>query len=326
MAVYTKLSEDEISKILSNYELGDLISSNPILDGVQNTNYKIKTPKGIFILTLAENQKPQDFKFGIDVLAFFNEHGILVPKVIKSNSEEIINEYQDKPYAITELLNGEQADPSNLEHCRKIGLELAKMHLAGKDFKQSRENLLNIDYIENNIELNAEKYNQFNPKLEGILRSELEYTKLNLPYFKKLPKGLTHSDLFPDNCFFDGNKLSGIIDFNDACTDYFNYDIATIINSWCFNEKNNLNKKNVDEFLNAYQSIRKLTNDEIFFMPAFCRLTAFSILIARLDRWLISYETPKEQRNELLNVLPPAEYLIKLKYHQDVLTADRYGL
>ena len=51
---------------------------------------------------------------------------------------------------------------------------------------------------------------------------------------KDLPSGVIHADLFPDNVFFLGEKLSGLIDFYFACNDFYAYDVATCLNAWCF--------------------------------------------------------------------------------------------
>ena len=45
MAVFTKLTLREIKKILNDYNLGNLEKFNGIKEGIENTNYFIKTSK-----------------------------------------------------------------------------------------------------------------------------------------------------------------------------------------------------------------------------------------------------------------------------------------
>ena len=54
MAVYTKLSKEQLVNFFKKYDLGKLLNFNEITDGIENTNYFIKTEKGKFILTLYE--------------------------------------------------------------------------------------------------------------------------------------------------------------------------------------------------------------------------------------------------------------------------------
>ena len=56
MAVYTKLDERDINKILEDYSIGKLEKFDPIEEGVENTNYKILVNKKKYILTIYEKR------------------------------------------------------------------------------------------------------------------------------------------------------------------------------------------------------------------------------------------------------------------------------
>ena len=56
MAVHTRLSKKDILDILSVYSIGSLLNFSGIQDGIENTNYKIKTTKNRYVLTIFEER------------------------------------------------------------------------------------------------------------------------------------------------------------------------------------------------------------------------------------------------------------------------------
>ena len=56
MAVYTAVNQSEREVFLKQYNLGKLISYVGILEGIENSNYKISMEEGDFILTLFEKR------------------------------------------------------------------------------------------------------------------------------------------------------------------------------------------------------------------------------------------------------------------------------
>ena len=119
-------------------------------------------------------------------------------------------------------------------HCREVGKALAGLHLAGADFPLSRaQEALSIDgwrTLWDALGTNARTRSStgLQPKLTPISPSS------SAKWPNGLPAGIIHADLFPDNVFFLGEKLSGLIDFYFACNDLFAYDVATCLNAWCF--------------------------------------------------------------------------------------------
>ena len=56
MAVYTKISKAELNNFFKNYEISNITRFFGIKEGIENTNYLVKTKKNKFILTIYEKR------------------------------------------------------------------------------------------------------------------------------------------------------------------------------------------------------------------------------------------------------------------------------
>ena len=133
-----------------------------------------------------------------------------------------------------------------------------------------------------------------------------------------LPKGFIHGDLFPDNVFFINDKITGVIDFYFSCTDILTYDLAIAINAWCFDKQYNFQDKKYQALLKGYNSKRKLSKDEEFFLPLLCQAASLRFLLTRLFDWV---NTPIEANVVLKN---PEEYITKHKHFKKLVKNIKY--
>ena len=106
---------------------------------------------------------------------------------------------------------------------------------------------------------------QVKPGLAGVIEKELRY--LEEHWTGDLPQGVIHADLFPDNVFFLGDKVSGLIDFYFACNDMLAYDVAVCLNAWCFETDGSFNVTKARALLQAYEGVRPLTKAEFDRLP-----------------------------------------------------------
>jgi homoserine kinase type II len=156
------------------------------------------------------------------------------------------------------------------------------------------------------------------PDLGGILAKELAEHERNWP--RGLPEGVIHADLFPDNVFFLGNTLSGLIDFYFACTDALAYDVAVCLNAWCFEADHSYNVTKGQSLLAAYAAVRPLSVQERAVLPMLARGAALRFLLTRLTDW---FDVPP---GALVRPKHPIEYFRKLRFHQQVKSVRDYGI
>ena len=320
MAVYTDVAADELAEFLSGYDIGELLSYKGIAEGVENSNFLLHTTSGYFILTLYEKRVAKgDLPFFLALMAHLAVHGITCPQPVKNSRGEALAMLADRPAAIITFLEGIWPRKPNPAHCAGVGQVLAKMHLAGRDFPMSRANALSVSGWRPLFDAAASRADELQHGLRDFISAELDALESGI-WPEHLPKGVIHADLFPDNVFFLGEKLSGVIDFTFACNDILAYDIAITLNAWCFESDHSFNVTKARAFLNAYGRERKLSEAEQDALPLLARGAALRILLTRLVDW---FNVPP---GALVRPKDPLEYVRKLRFQQSVASVRDYGV
>jgi homoserine kinase type II len=320
MAVYTDVAADELAEFLSGYDIGELLSYKGIAEGVENSNFLLHTTSGYFILTLYEKRVAKaDLPFFLALMAHLAVHGITCPQPVKNSRGEALATLAGRPAAIITFLEGIWPRKPSVAHCAGVGQVLAKMHLAGRDFPMSRANALSVSGWRPLFDAAALRADELQHGLRDFISAELDTLESGI-WPEHLPKGVIHADLFPDNVFFLGEKLSGVIDFTFACNDILAYDIAITLNAWCFETDHSFNVTKARAFLNAYGRERKLSDAEQDALPLLARGAALRILLTRLVDW---FNVPP---GALVRPKDPLEYVRKLRFQQSVASIRDYGV
>ena len=90
MAVYTKLSENNLKDFFLKYNLGKLLNYKGIREGIENTNYFVETNKGKFILTVYEKRVDEkDLPFFMSLMKNLFDKKFLSPEPIINKNGNI---------------------------------------------------------------------------------------------------------------------------------------------------------------------------------------------------------------------------------------------
>jgi len=319
MAVYTEVSAEDIEGFVAEYDLGEVLSFKGIAEGVENSNYLLQTDRGHYILTLYEKRvDADDLPFFLGLMEHLAARGIDCPVPLHARDGKALRQLCGRPAALISFLEGLWPRRSQTFHCAALGAALARMHLAGADFALRRENALSVAGWRPLLDACRARADEVKPGLAEALEQELTLLEENWP--KDLPAGVIHADLFPDNVFFRGERLSGIIDFYFACNDFFAYDLAVCLNAWCFEHDNAFNVTKARMLLQSYSRERPFSQDELAALPLLARGSALRFLLTRLYDWLHHPEGAFVQPKD------PLEYWKKLQFHQAVRGPGAYGL
>ncbi|KQT88076.1 homoserine kinase [Aurantimonas sp. Leaf443] len=319
MAVYTDVSEPELSAFLKDYDLGDLLSYKGIAEGVENSNFLLRTTAGTFILTLYERRvNRDDLPFFVGLMQHLAKDGLSCPLPVHARAGALLGELSGRPAAIFTFLEGMWTRRPSAAQCGQVGAALAAMHASAASFDLRRGNALSVSGWRPLAEGCGARADEVVPGLAAEIEEELAALERDWP--AGLPSGVIHADLFPDNVFFLGGELSGLIDFYFACNDLLAYDLAICLCAWCFEQDGAFNVTKGRALIEGYAGVRALTPAELDALPLLCRGAALRFLLTRLYDWLTIPD------GSLVTKKDPREYLRKLRFHRQVRSVADYGV
>ena len=319
MAVYTEVTDDALTAFLTEYDLGTAIAFRGIAEGVENSNFQLRTTAGDFILTLYERRvDPAELPWFVGLMQHLANHGITCPLPVAGTDGEKLRHLAGRPACVTTFLPGVWPRRVRPDHCGPVGAALAALHRAGTSYAPTRANALGPAGWRPLLDHCLPRADQVLPGLAHELEAALDHILSSWP--TGLPTGHIHADLFPDNVFFLDGHLSGLIDFYFAATDLLAYDIAVCLNAWCFEADFQFNVTKARALLRAYTETRALTGAERAALPVLCQGAAIRFLLTRLYDWVNTPEGAMVTRKD------PLEYLRRLRFHLAAKDVHAYGL
>lgn len=290
MAVFTEVSEQQATELLTQLSIGELVSLQGINSGIENTNYFLTTDQGEFVLTVFERLNHAQLPFYLYLMKHLASRGVAVPDPQSNHHGDILLTLMDKPAAVVNRLPGACLVEPAAVHCAAMGQTLAHMHLAAKDYDRHQINLRGLNW-----------WNETVPHILPFLSSdqsqllthELAYQNhlTGLSAYEAMPSGAVHADAFRNNVLFDGDALSGVFDFYFAGADRWLFDLGVCINDWCVDLATGvLDRVRLQAMLDAYQQVRPLSAAERAMFNPMLRAAALRFWISRL--W--DFHLPRE--------------------------------
>lgn len=322
MAVFTKIDRAQLDGFLAGYPPLDLHDFKGIAAGVQNSNYLLTAGDRKLILTLYEDTQtgvdPADLPYFLGLMQHLAQAGIDCPTPLMRRDGALFGTLAGRPAALVSFLQGRSSVTPKPDHCRAVGAALARLHVAGEGFQMRRTNTQGPENWRRLFEAAQARADEASPGLADFMAQELQRIESHWP--EDLPQGVIHADLFPDNVFFEKTAVSGLIDFYFACHDMLAYDLAIMLNAWCFEADVNFNITKARALLAGYQSVRPMSADEIAALPILASGAAMRFLTTRLHDWF------NQPADALVTPKNPIDYLRRLRFHRHVSGAADYGL
>jgi homoserine kinase type II len=314
MAVYTEVSFDEASVLLTRLCLGQLQSMEGCAGGIENTNYFVTTDHGAYVLTLFERLTSAQLPFYLRLMKHLAQHGVPVPEPAADPASNpagsLLYTVNGKPATVVDRLKGKSQLAPTPAHCAAVGGMLAKMHLAARDFPMMQPNLRALPWWNDTVPVILPYITQ--PQAT-LLQGELAYQNhvAASSAYAALPRGPIHADLFRDNVMFDIGTgqpecppiLTGFFDFYFAGVDTWVFDVAVCLNDWCIDLATGAPcTARTASLLDAYNAVRPMGLAERQTLPAMLRAGALRFWISRL--W--DFHLPREAA--MLQAHDPAHF------------------
>ncbi len=319
MAVYTDVSFEDLEVLLAGYDVGEPLSFKGIAEGVENSNFYLQTDRGSFFLTLYEKRVHEDdLPFFLGLMEHLAARSIACPQPVRRKDGKQWTKLNGRPAALVSFLTGLSVRRPDTGHCAAAGDALARLHAAGADFAIHRANALGISGWRDLVEKTASGADGIERGLREVIATS--YREVNARWPKGLPSGVIHADLFPDNVLFTNAQVSGLIDFYFACNDAFAYDLAIMLNAWCFESDGAYNLTKGKSLISAYRKRRELSEAEATALPVLCAGAALRFLLTRL------FDLLNHDPMALVRPKEPRDFSKRLRFHMRTKGPAEYGL
>jgi len=281
MSVYTPVTAEELETWLARYAVGTLELLAPIAAGIENTNYFVTTTKGRYVLTLYERLPAAELPFYLNLMAHLARAGVACPAPAADRTGALFSMLNGKPASLVSRVDGAPVLAPGAAHCAAVGAALGRLHVASASYRPRLTNRRGPAWWRQA----ARAVRPFldsgrNELLAGEIRFLTGFGRV------RMPRGAIHGDLFCDNVLFVDERVSGIIDFGFAATDFLAYDLAITVNDWCIvregPDAGALVPGLVAALVGAYDEVRPLTADERAQWPALTRAAALRFWLSRL--------------------------------------------
>ncbi|MEX0741028.1 MAG: homoserine kinase [Pseudohongiella sp.] len=284
MSVFTPLSNEEIAQFVSRFDVGDFIDAQGVSGGSENTNYFVDCSAGSYVLTLVERGPSADLPFFISLLDCLHNAELPVPYAIADRDGTALHTLKNRPALLQPKLTGNHVDDVTARQCTALGAMLAKLHQSACDLKRISDRGPGWT-VQKALSFLDREWRDHRSWLEPSLLQLQEW--LALPDRENpattLPTTVIHGDLFRDNVLFDGETITGVIDFYNAASGWTLFDIAVCVNDWCVDsgDKFSLNAERTLALLTGYGNTRPFNAEEQACWQKMLQLAALRFWVSR---------------------------------------------
>ncbi|WP_428627136.1 homoserine kinase [Sphingopyxis sp.] len=305
MAVYTPVDPDDLAALVARYDIGSVLSCKGIAEGVENSNFLLETTGGRFILTLYEKRVSEgDLPFFVDLLDHLAASGSPVPAMIRDRDGVAVQQISGRAACIIQFLSGISLTHPSPAQCEAAGAALGAMHRGLEGYGGARANSMGHRHW-HAVAAATGDLDAVQPGLQTIVTDELAFVDAHWP--TDLPAHVIHADLFPDNVLMLGDRVSGLIDFYFAASDFRAYDLVITHAAWTFSaDGSRCDPALAQALMRGYASEIALTSAEIAALPLLARGASLRFLLTRAHDWV---HTPADA---LVTRKDPSPFLARL--------------
>lgn len=225
MAVYALLDRTAIEDLAHRFGIDDMTDFQAMDGGSENTSYRIATSSGDYVLTICDQKSLQHTTRLASILVYLSDHGIRTSRVVSPPDEPIVVLHDDKPVMLKRHIDGEIRSNLSGNILLQLGEEMSRLH-----------QLPAPSYLPESFSYGRNYFSQvtdsdLDHSYVDWLAEKSDYLAKHIP--GSLPLALIHGDLFFDNVIVRDDELMALIDFEEACHYYRNFDLGMAIIGSC---------------------------------------------------------------------------------------------
>lgn len=253
MALYACLDRIAVEALARRFGIDDITAFSVMDGGQENTSYCIVTSSDKYVLTLWDQKSLQHATRLAGLLVYLNEQGMRTSRVVVPPKEPNVILHDEKPVMLKYYVDGDVPADLSAGQLVQLGEEMARLHkisapsYLAESFPYGRRQFAevtgcNLDHAY--IDWLSEKH---------------RYLQKHIP--QHLPMALIHGDVFLDNLIVQGDELMAIIDFEEACHYYRNFDLGMVLVGTC-RGRHGICFEKAGHFIRGYEKEAKIPSIE----------------------------------------------------------------
>ncbi len=244
----------------------------------QNRQYIFKSPYP-YALSAYYSRSFYSLNSTAKYLKICYERNLPVIPFTKNKQGEYITKITDKRFTyVIPYFEHHEKQTWDIIVLREVAKTQAKLHNVASEIKFNRlkrHKLTFIDYEMNFRKIEKKSQTQFLKNLLNRGVTELSYIREN---FDKLPNGICHNDIGKVNILYNTkSKELKIIDFDFSDRNIFAIDLSMAIKHFCLVNKAVFTANEMQTYLSAYQTVRRLSQSEVRVLKSALVFTSWPI-------------------------------------------------
>lgn len=295
MGRFTQLCADDIERACAAFGVGDVIGFDEIVAGTINSNYAVRTPGGRLFLRVNEGKSERDVVYEAELVDALAARRVPTPRPHRAADGRPFAVLDGQYVSLFDWVDGDHRSVESVtaQDAHAVGRALALLHRAGAEIAGDFDRAGIYTFADIVARLDSFR-DSSDPELAdaiAIVSDEAKWLEARAGVRSAATRGIIHGDLFRDNVMFEGEALTGMIDFEQASTGSLAYDLAVCINAWCFSDRFVEDRMTAMEA--GYESIRPLTAEDRAALPVELRAAAMRFTVTRItDVYLPKVELP----------------------------------
>ncbi len=284
MALYARLDRAAVESIARRFGIDDITVFSVMDGGLENTNYCLETSSGKYVLTICDQKSFKHATNLARLLVHLVDHGIHTSRVVVPPEEPIVILHDEKPVMLKHHVDGNIVTNLTGDLLVQLGEEMARLHEIPAPSYLPRSFPYGRSYFAEVLNSNLDH------AYVDWLSEKKSYLQDQIP--QNLPMTLIHGDVFFDNLIVQGERLMAIIDFEEACHYYRNFDLGMVIVGACRNRQG-ISFEKVRKFLRGYQNKMTLESAERESLKVFAVYAAIATSFWRFRQYHLLRPEPQ---------------------------------